>query len=169
MKQFLSKKVIAVFFFILGYSAVLAQGTQVSFGSIPKSGTALIYSHLDDDLIWMLPFWNITEKFIGGAMPSTPNYDILIHEQQAFLDANGYNINYESNWITAWAEITHNEYTKYYWEDNPDYYYLVLDHLETRLYNNPNEMSTFEINKMKAKLEQYIASTDISRLSLIHI
>jgi len=164
MKQFLSKKVIAIFFFILGYTVVLAQGTQVSFGSIPKSGTALVYSHLDDDLIWMLPFWNITEKFIGGAMPSTPWYDEIIREQQVYLNANGYNINYESNWFTPWAAITDQEYSDYYLNNIPAYNYLALDHLETRMYNDPNEMSTFEINKLKAKIEQYIARTDVSRI-----
>ena len=164
MKQFLSKKVIAVFFFILGCTAVLAQGTQVSFGSIPKSGTALVYSHLDDDLIWMLPFWNITEKFIGGAMPSTPWYDEIIREQQVYLNANGYSISYQSNWYTPWAEITDQQYSEYYLNNNPAYHDLVLDHLETRMYNDPNEMSAFEISKLKAKIEQYIASADVSRI-----
>ena len=44
------KKVIAVFFSILGYVSVLAQGTLIDFSTIPKSGTILIYAHSDDDL-----------------------------------------------------------------------------------------------------------------------
>ena len=145
-------------------NVTLMAQTQIDFNSIPKSGTILIYSHLDDDLIWMLPFWKITEKFIGGAMPTTPSYNTIIQQQQVFLNNNGYNIDYESNWFTPWDPITDREYTQYYWNDNPDYSYLVLDHLETRLYNNPEEMSRYEINKMKAKLEQFIASTNMSRV-----
>ena len=137
-------------------------------GSIPKSGTALVYSHLDDDLIWMLPFWNITEKFIGGAMPSTPWYDEIIREQQAYLNANGYNISYQSNWYTPWTEITDQEYSGYYLNNNQSYSYLLLDHLETRMYNDPNEMSPFEISKLKAKIEQYIASQNVVLRIITH-
>ena len=161
MKGIQNIKLLIFLLFLQGSYPAFAQGDQVNFNTIPKSGTALIYAHLDDDLIWMLPFWSITEKFIGGAMPSTPRYDKIIHEQQIFLDANGYNIDYESNWTTVWADITDLEYSQYYWAANPDYNYLVLDHLETRLYDNPNEMSTFEINKIKAKLEQHIASPNL--------
>jgi hypothetical protein len=30
-----------------------AQGTFIDFSRIPRSGTILINSHMDDDLIWM--------------------------------------------------------------------------------------------------------------------
>ena len=142
---------------------VNSQSNYISFNSIPKRGTILIYAHLDDDLIWMLPFWRITEKFIGGAMPTTPRYNTIIHQQQMFLDQNGYDIDYESNWYTPWDPITDREYSRYYSADDPEYSYLVLDHLETRLWNNPTEMSRYEINKIKAKLEQFFASPDMSR------
>jgi hypothetical protein len=112
---------------------------------------------MDDDLIWMLPFWKITETFMGGAIPATPAFRTLVSQQQTFLNNNGYNINYESNWITPWSDITNLEHEKYYWQADPAYNYLVNDHLETRLYNNTTDLSTYEINKMKAKLEQYFA------------
>jgi len=168
MKHFIYKNINVFFFSILGYIlgdiSVNPIGIQVNFSTIPKDGTALIYSHLDDDLIWMLPFWNISEKFIEGAMPSTPIYNKIIYEQQVYLNNNGYSINYESNWITPWTSITDEEYTEYYLGDNPAYSYLAFDHLETRLYDNPNEMSRSEIDKIKAKLEQYIASPNVSRV-----
>ena len=154
---------IFLLFSVNSNSGLFGQGTEVDFSTIPKSGTILVYAHMDDDLIWMLPFWKITEKFIGGAMPATPSYRTIISQQQTFLDNNGYNIEYESNWYTPWDDITDDEYTEYYWADNPDYSYLVNDHIETRLYDNPNELSRFEINKVKAKLEQYFASPDMSR------
>jgi hypothetical protein len=87
-----------------------SQGSFVDFSSIPENGTILVYTHLDDDLIWMLPFWNITEKFIGGAMPVTPRYEEIIHNQQVYMDNNGYNIQYESNWLHPWGKIDNVEY-----------------------------------------------------------
>jgi len=100
-------------FLHLGLQKPYAQANLIDFESIPKDGTILVYSHLDDDLIWMLPFWKITEKFIGGAMPATPRYNTIIHQQQIFLDNNNYDIDYESNWITPWSQITDSEYSGY--------------------------------------------------------
>ena len=53
-------------------------------------------------------------------MPSTPTFETIVHEQQVFLNNNGYNIDYESNWITPWGDITHEEYEQYYWGNNSD-------------------------------------------------
>ncbi|HBC77522.1 MAG TPA: hypothetical protein DCZ51_02765 [Bacteroidales bacterium] len=158
------RSLLILFLLVTFHISTVAQGTQVDFSTIPKSGTILIYSHMDDDLIWMLPFWNKTEKFIGGAMPATPSYRAIISQQQAFLDNNGYNIAYQSNWYTPWDDVTDAEYTEYYWGANTSYYYLLNDHLETRLYSNPAELSRFEINKIKAKLEQYFADPSMSRV-----
>lgn len=164
MKQIYLRYSIVIFFLLTGCFSSLAQGTLVDFSSIPKSGTILIYSHQDDDAIWMLPFWNITEKFIEGAMPSTSEYRNLVSDQQAFMDNNGYSISYEQNWETPWPDITDNQYYWYYGEANPSYNYLLNDHLETRLANDTEPLSTSEINKMKAKLEQYISDPSVSRI-----
>jgi len=152
------------------FSAVLvlsssAQGTRVDFSTIPKSGTILVNAHMDDDLIWMLPFWNITEKFIEGAMPVTPSYRTIVSQSQTYMNNNGYNIQYEPNWYTPWTDVSEYEYMGYYWGDHlATYAYLVLDHLETRLYNDGSPLSRYEINKMKAKLEQYFAVPDMARV-----
>lgn len=161
---FLTRSLLILILLMSGHISAFAQGTEVDFNTIPKSGTILVYSHMDDDLIWMLPFWNKTEKFIGGAMPATPSYRTIISQQQTFLDNNGYNIAYQSNWYTPWDDVTDSEYTEYYWGANTSYYYLLNDHLETRLYSNPVEMSRYEINKIKAKLEQYFADPSMSRV-----
>jgi hypothetical protein len=147
-----------------GHISAFAQGTQIDFNTIPKSGTALMYAHLDDDLIWMLPFWKITEKFIGGNEPKTPAYEAIIHEQQVYLNNNGYNINYESNWMTPWGILTNNEYRGYYDSNAPEYQYLAVDHLLSYWDNNDDQLVRKEINKIKAKIEQYIASLDVSRV-----
>jgi hypothetical protein len=151
------------FLFILNN---LASGqTQVDFSSIPKAGTILINCHQDDDVLWMLPFWNKTEKFILGCMPTTPIYRQLIHEQQVYMDNNGYQIKYENNWKTPWPDVTDREYTEYYFGLNPAFNYLLNDHLEARGPSNLEPpLSVHEINKLKAKLEQYIASPTVSRI-----
>ena len=164
MKILLQNIVLVFFLFLTGLTSIEAQGTRVDFSTIPKSGTILIYAHQDDDLIWMLPFWSKTEKFVCGAMPSGPSFRGIVSRQQTFLNNNGYNIPYESNWQTPWDDVSDVEYTQYYIEGNTSYNYLLNDHLETRLYNNPNELSRYEINKLKAKLEQYFADPSMKRV-----
>lgn len=164
MKALLSNIFLVLFLWISGVTSSEAQGTRIDFSTIPRSGTILIYSHLDDDLIWMLPFWRISEKFIGGAMPATPTYRTIISQQQSFLNSNGYNIEYQSNWFTPWDDISDKEYSEYYWGANASYNYLLNDHLETRLFNNTTELSRYEINKIKAKLEQYFADPSMRRV-----
>jgi hypothetical protein len=110
----------------------------------------------------MLPFWRITEKFIGGAMPRTTSFEQIVRDQQIFLDNNGYNINYESNWITPWGSITDQEYTEYYWNNNAAYSYLANDHIIA--FWSGSDIQRQEVNKIKSKLEQYIASSDVSRI-----
>ena len=60
----LSNIVLVLFIGISGVSSAEAQGTRIDFSTIPKSGTILINAHMDDDLIWMLPFLeNIREIY----------------------------------------------------------------------------------------------------------
>jgi hypothetical protein len=143
---------------------VIAQGTQINFSTIPKSGTILVYSHQDDDLIWMQPFWQITEKFIGGAMPATPSFNTIINQQQIFINDNGYNIDYETNWFSPWGTITQQEYSGYYWHNYPEYQYLSVDHLIAFWNDNDIQLVRNEINRIKSKIEQFIADPGVSRI-----
>jgi len=153
---------VLLFLALTGFEA-FSQGTLVDFNTIPKSGTILINSHMDDDAIWMLPFWEKTEKFICGAMPATPAFRTIISQQQTFMNSNNYPIDYLGNWYTPWDDITNMEYSRYYLGDDPSYRYLLDDHLEARLYNNYTPLSRAEINKIKAKLEQYFADPSMRR------
>jgi hypothetical protein len=164
MRPLVIKKIVVFIFLISGYFLVNGQGTLVDFNTIPKSGTALVLSHMDDDVIWMLPWWKITEKFICGAMPPTPVYQTIVSQQQDYLNANGYNIDYESNWLTPWGMITHGEYSDYYWDNQESVQYLAEDHLIAFWDNGDLQLVRTEINRIKAKLEQYIASTSVSRI-----
>jgi len=154
---------VIIFLTLTGFDAY-SQGTEVDFNSIPKSGTILVNSHMDDDAIWMLPFWEKTEKFICGAMPATPAFRTIISQQQTFMDNNNYQIPYLTNWYTPWDDITNTEYSRYYLGADPAYNYLLNDHLESRLYNDHTPLSRLEINKIKAKLEQFFADPAMRRV-----
>jgi hypothetical protein len=158
------KKIFVIASSLLLQNPSFSQGNLVDFNSIPKSGTILVYAHMDDDLIWMLPFWKITDKFIGGAMPETPVFRTIVQQQQVVLDNHGYNIDYASNWYTPWGTITHEQYDYYYWQNYPDYRYLNEEYLTAfwSLENLPQTRT--EINRIKSKIEQFIASPDVSRI-----
>lgn len=155
-----------LFAFIFSYIFILPTYSQeVYFSSIPKEGTIIVFAHQDDDFLWWLPFWSKCEKFICGAMPADPFFETAIHNQQIFLDTNNYDINYESNWIHPFADITHQEYFEYYWHSNQAYNYLANDHIIDLFdYDYDSVTSRIEINKMKAKLEFYIADPNTSRI-----
>jgi hypothetical protein len=71
---------------------------------------------MDDDLIWMLPFWEITENFIGGAMPATPTFEKLVREQQIFLNNNGHNIPRIK--LDHPGATSHTKVRPHYWDNN---------------------------------------------------
>jgi hypothetical protein len=164
MKLQLPNTCLILFLWLSGACSILGQGTEVGFNTIPKNGTVMVYAHQDDDLIWMLPFWEITEKFIGGAMPTTTTFNNVVSQQQTYLYNNGLNIDYRSNWIIPWNSISQNEYNQYYWDNNASYNYLANDHLIAFWDNNNVDLARREVNRIKAKLEQYIASPNVSRI-----
>jgi len=137
---------------------------EVPFSSIPKEGTVLIFSHMDDDMIWMLPWWSKSEKFIGGAVPSAPVYETIVSKQQEYLDANGYNIDYESNWLNPWGKVTIEEYDSYYWGRDAAYSYMANEFLLCDWDDDNSVTVRTEVNRIKSKLEQYIANPEVSRI-----
>jgi hypothetical protein len=144
---------------------VNAQPVEININSIPRSGTVLMYTHQDDDLIWMLPFWNISEKFIGAAMPTTTRFREIVHNQQVYMDQHGYNIPYESNWYNPWGEVTNTEYQSYYWGGgNPAYSYMDNEYLLTSWQSSQTELIRTQINRIKAKIEQYVADPSTTRI-----
>lgn len=153
---------------LLGFSQ-----TFVDFNSIPKTGTVMVMAHQDDDIIFMLPFMFKSEKFILGTFPSTSEYKLMIHNQQIYLDTNSnssYKINYESNWVCPWDDISPEEYRNYYLTYStykPYYDYLAADHINTSQdYVRDNRS---EVVRMKAKLEPYIADVKTSRVITMDI
>jgi hypothetical protein len=164
MKPSLMRKAIALIFSVLFYYTVSGQGTLIDFNTIPKSGTALMLCHMDDDVIWMLPWWKITEKFISAVMPSTPTYQTVVDQQQSYMDAHGYNIDYKSNWIVPWGSLTMKQYSDYYWDFLPEADSIGRDHILYQWDENDTQTTRKEVNWIKAKIEQYIASPTISRV-----
>ncbi len=158
----MSKSLYIVLFLFL--FSVEAFSQEVDFSTIPQTGTIMVFSHQDDDFIWMLPFWTKCEKFICGAMPATSVYEEAIHAQQLFLNDNGYNIQYEVNWNHPWDNISQLEYNRYYWNNDPAYSYLANDHLIALWDKTNSSLTRNEINRIKAKIEPYIASAGTARI-----
>ncbi|MBP1664193.1 MAG: calx-beta domain protein, partial [Bacteroidetes bacterium] len=158
------KKILSLFTIFFTFNSLVYtqdQGTLVDFSTIPSAGTIMIFGHQDDDAIFMLPWWDKTQKFICGAMPSTPTYKATIDELQDSLNINAYGINYKGNWFHPWADITQQEYVNYYWlRDTVNYGYLANDHLVHEVYSYTRP----EINKIKAKIEKYIADSTTKRI-----
>jgi hypothetical protein len=159
------KKYLFGILFIFFFSWQAYSQTLVDFSTIPKKGTIMIFAHQDDDLIWFLPFWDKCEKFILGAVPSTSTFEEMISKQQTYLNSNNTGIDYESNWIHPWSNIPHQSFIDYYWNNNQSYNYLANDHL-TAFWNDvsPYTLTRNEINKIKAKIEPYIADTNTKRI-----
>jgi|WetSurMetagenome_2_1015567.scaffolds.fasta_scaffold00011_27 hypothetical protein len=166
MKIFRFKKLLfGISLLFISSLTVIGQPILQEFSTITKNGTILIYAHQDDDLIWMLPWWQKSEKFIEGSHPTTwHRRQDLIPQQQAFLDNGGYNVEYQDNWIAPWPDITPEEYDAYYNNVNHAYDYIGLDHIEPRLYSNEEPVSRNDINKIKAKIEPYIADPAVERI-----
>ena len=165
-KEFLRK---SIFLFLLCFMLQNVAFSQIYeqfnnyFDDAHKSGTLLMYAHQDDDIIWMLPFWSRTGTFVQGALPTTPDFSDIIHDQQVYMDGNGFDtIDYEQNWLNPWDPITDPEYTGYYFSNLPEYSYLLLDHIEAGVVNV--DLTRPEIDKVKAKIEQYIADPSVTRI-----
>jgi hypothetical protein len=150
--------------FITMFVNASAQGTLVDFNSIPKSGTALVMAHMDDELIWMLPWWRKVEKFVEGAMPSDPRFLTIVDQAQDYIDSKGYGIQYKPNWVWPWGQVTNKEYSDYYWDNLSGAQYLAVDHLIAYWDNNDDQLVRTEVNRIKAKIEQYIATPAVSRI-----
>ena len=97
-------------------------------------------------------------------MPATPTFGTIVNQMQTFMNNNGYNIDYKSSWLTPWDDITQQEYSGYYWDHNSNYLYLTNDHLMFSSAYSDAQIIRKEVNRIKAKLEQYIAGSDVSRI-----
>lgn len=142
---------------------------NIGASNVQKSGTILMYAHQDDDLLWMLPYWEECDKIIEAAIPSTPTLLGLVEEQQRILDENNTGIDYAGKWEHPWGEITDKEYVEYYWNGwsgniPSGYEYVGNGRLSTYWDINDEAATRIEVEKLKTKLESYISSPDVERI-----
>jgi hypothetical protein len=60
--------------------------------------TLLVFAHQDDDLVWMMPFWPSSAKFVLAGYPASPVFERLVRSFPPEL-------NYANRWSPAWGTI----------------------------------------------------------------
>ena len=71
---------------------------QPSVAEFSDGRTLVVFAHQDDDLLWMLPFWPVAEKFLLAVYPAAPMFDELI---QSFPPR----LNYRARWTPIWNSV----------------------------------------------------------------
>ncbi len=69
--------------------------------------TLLVFAHQDDDLLWMLPFWENAYKFILAMAPLTPDHEALIAKHPK---------EYRDKHMSLWGSLSLDEY-RATWKD----------------------------------------------------
>jgi hypothetical protein len=75
-----------------------AGSDQPSVAEFSDGHTLLVFAHQDDDLLWMLPFWPVADKFLLAAYPAAPMFDELI---KTFPPA----VKYPARWTPIWSSV----------------------------------------------------------------
>ena len=81
-------------------------GGQPSIAEFSDGQTLVVFAHQDDDLLWMMPFWPVTSKFLLAAYPAAPIFEDLT---TSFPPQLNYHVRWTPIWGTVdndiWAEI----------------------------------------------------------------
>jgi hypothetical protein len=73
-------------------------GGQPSVNEFSDGQTLIVFAHQDDDLLWMLPFWPVTKRFLLAAYPAAPMFDDLIKSFPPQLK-------YRERWTPIWNSV----------------------------------------------------------------
>lgn len=70
---------------------------------LPSSSakTVVVFAHQDDDLLWMLPFWNESSEMVLAASPLSPHTETVV---------NGYPQTIRSKHRAIWGSVSSDEY-----------------------------------------------------------
>ena len=79
-------------------STLRSTGGQPSVAEFSDGRTLVVFAHQDDDLLWMLPFWPVAQKFLLAAYPAAPMFDALIKSFPPRL-------NYPARWTPIWNSV----------------------------------------------------------------
>ena len=75
-----------------------AGGGQPSVAEFSDGRTLVVFAHQDDDLLWMLPFWPVADKFLLAAYPAAPIFNELINSLPPRLK-------YPARWTPIWNSV----------------------------------------------------------------
>jgi hypothetical protein len=79
-------------------STLRSTSGQASVAEFSDGRTLVVFAHQDDDLLWMLPFWPVAEKFLLAAYPAAPMFDELIKSFPPRLK-------YRERWTPIWNSV----------------------------------------------------------------
>jgi hypothetical protein len=85
------------------------QGSQLSVAEFSDGQTLLVFAHQDDDLLWMLPFWPVTAKFLLAAYPAAPIFEELVESLPARLK-------YAERWTPIWNKVNNDIWVEIFTE-----------------------------------------------------
>lgn len=73
-------------------------GGQPSIAEFSDGQTLVVFAHQDDDLLWMMPFWPVTSKFLLAGYPAAPIFEDLTTSLPPQL-------NYHVRWTPIWGTV----------------------------------------------------------------
>ena len=73
-------------------------GGQKSVAEFSDGQTLVVFAHQDDDLLWMMPFWPVTARFLLAAYPAAPVFEDLIKSLPPRLK-------YRKRWTPIWNSV----------------------------------------------------------------
>ena len=73
-------------------------GGQESVAAFADGQTLVVFAHQDDDLLWMLPFWPVTSRFLLAAYPAAPVFEELVEGLPPRLQ-------YRERWTPIWKSV----------------------------------------------------------------
>lgn len=75
-----------------------AGGGQPSVAEFSDGRSLVVFAHQDDDLLWMLPFWPLADKFLLSAYPAAPMFEELVMSFPPRLK-------YQARWTPIWKSV----------------------------------------------------------------
>lgn len=86
--------------------------------------TVLVFAHLDDELLWMLPFWSLGPRFVYAGLPASAAHERLLRRLGGFFG---------SGCCTAWGTVTDEEFAGTYLDATKRASLITLEGMTDRL------------------------------------
>jgi hypothetical protein len=73
-------------------------GGQPSIAEFSDRQTLIVFAHQDDDLLWMMPFWPVTSKFLLAGYPAA----LVLEDLTTSFPPQ---LNYHARWVPIWGTV----------------------------------------------------------------